>query len=385
MVANTKNLFPLGIATGAAHCNRKQERETLKENIRSGIHTWLWARRRLGKTSLIEQVLGELRRARPPVHSIALDLNVVHDAESLELKIRHAAAQLSVALMPKGNRSQKLLSQAFDAFRPEFSVGAIGIKMTLRRPEEPAPGISDVLLALDRAASVAKRRAVFVMDEFQQLSSLNYGSSDTTLEGAIRHAVERAKHISYVFSGSQRHLLADMFENRDRPLYRHCRKMELGRIAADEYARFFARSAEARWGKPLERKLTDSILTLTYRHPYYVNALCGRLWEANKPPMEKQIYSVWQEIAAEDTAVVSNQVRNLSATQRAMLVGIAVAGRVEHPTGREFLASIRLSASTGSGAKDVLEEEDLIRKNEQGLWELVDPVMAEYIRQIAAS
>ena len=385
MATKTKNLFPLGVATGAAHCNRKDERERLKENIRSGTHTWLWARRRLGKTSLIEQVLGELRRGRPTVPSVKLDLNVVHDAESLELKIRQAAAQLSVLLMPKGSRSQKLLSQAFDTFRPEFSVGAMGVKMTLRRPAAPAQGIADVLLALDQVASGAKRCAVFVIDEFQQLSGLNYGSTDTTLEGAIRHAVERAVSISYVFSGSQRHLLADMFEDPDRPLYRHCRKMQLNRIEADEYARFFARAARARWGDPLARTLTDAILALTYRHPYYINALCGRLWEASKPPTERQINSVWREIAAEETAVVSNQVRGLSATQRAMLVGIAVEGRVEHPTGREFLASIRLSASTGSGAKDVLEVEDLIRKNEQGLWELVDPVMAEYIRGVATT
>ena len=63
-----------------------------------------------------------------------------------------------------------------------------------------------------------------------------------------------------------------------------------------------------------------------------------------------------------------------------MLAGIALAGHVEHPMGREFLAGVRLSASTDSGAKDVLQEEDLISKTEQGLWELVNPVMAEYIR-----
>ena len=55
-----KKLFPLGVATGAAHCNRKAEREELKTQLRAGTHTWLWARRRMGKTSLIEQVLSEL-------------------------------------------------------------------------------------------------------------------------------------------------------------------------------------------------------------------------------------------------------------------------------------------------------------------------------------
>lgn len=379
----TKNLFPLGIAIGAAHCNRKAERDTLKEHIRSGTHTWLWARRRTGKTSLIEQVLGELSRARPAIPAVKLDLNVVHDANSLEERVRDAVSRLSVAVMPKSRKPNNVLRRAFDEFRPEFSVGAMGLKMALRRPEATAPGIADVLMGLDAACGAVKRRAVIVMDEFQQLSSLNYGRSDFTLEGAIRHAVERAKHVCYVFSGSQRHLLEDMFANPDRPLYRHCRKMQLRRIASADYARFFERASQARWGKHFPEAVIEHILTLTHRHPYYVNALCARLWEANKPPTVELATAIWRKVAAEDAAVVAHQVRNLSATQRAMLVGIATAGAVEYPTGREFLAHIRLSASTGSGAKDVLEADDLIRQNDEGHWELVDPVMQEYIRSIS--
>ena len=376
-----KKLFPLGVATGAAHCNRKAEREELKTQLRAGTHTWLWARRRMGKTSLIEQVLSELKRGRPTIPSVSLDLNLVHDAESLETKIRQAAADLSVTLMPKKQKPQKLLERAFARLRPEFSVGAPGLKMTLRAPDVPAAGISEVLLGLDAAAKAAKRRAVFVFDEFQQLSGLNYGQTDITLEGAIRHAVERAEHIAYVFSGSQRQLLADLFENPDRPLYRHCRKMVLGRISAEDYKNFLNSAAKARWRRPLTEVMIETILALTRRHPYYLNALCAELWQGAKPPSMPQLTTTWHALVAKDSAVVSQYVRTLSATQRAMLVGIALADRLEHPTGREFLARIRLSASTGSAAKWVLEDEDLIRETDDHQWELVDPVMAEYIRR----
>ncbi len=376
----TKNLFPLGVATGAAHCNRKAEREALKSNIQHGTHTWLWARRRMGKTSLIEQVLAELKRARPGVPSVTVDLNVVHDAESLEAKIRGAAAALGVALLPKKQNPHKLLAGAFADFRPEFSVGGPGLKMTLRAPAKPADGIAEVLLALDAAARQAARRAVFVLDEFQQLSGLYYGQADTTLEGAIRHAVERATHISYVFCGSHRSLLADLFENPDRPLYRHCQKMTLHRIAADDYAGFLQGAAKARWGRALAEPVTGAVLSLTHRHPYYVNALCAELWRLSKPPGMAELSATWQQLVAQDSARVAQAVRRLSATQRAMLRGIAVRDQVAQPTSREFLAWIRLSASTGNAAKRVLEEEDLIRQTDDQHWELVDPIMKEYIR-----
>lgn len=380
MVQKVKQLFPLGIATGAAHCNRVTERETLKQNVRSNQHTWLWARRRTGKTSLIEQVLGELKRGRPSIPSVSLDLNLVHDAESLEATVRRAAATLAIALVPAKQKPQRVLQRVFDRFRPEFTVGAPGFKMTLRAPEVPAEGIADVLLALDAAATVAKRKAVFVFDEFQQLSSLNYGQTDVTLEGAIRHAVERSKNVAYVFSGSQRSLLADMFENPDRPLYRHCRKMELGRILAADYEKYLHKAAEARWDEILEDEVLQTILALTRRHPYYVNALCAELWRADTPPTLRALNDAWQMLVEQDTAIVAQYVRTLSATQRAMLVGIAMADRIEHPTGRAFLARLRLSASTGSVAKRILEDEDLIRETEDHHWELVDPVMAAYVR-----
>jgi hypothetical protein len=53
-----------------------------------------------------------------------------------------------------------------------------------------------------------------------------------------------------------------------------------------------------------------------------------------------------------------------------------------HPAGQEFLSKVRLPASTGLQAKEVLEREDLIQQNEDGVWEPVDPVLAAYFRKI---
>lgn len=379
--ANIADLFPLGIAVGVAHCNRDQERQALRRNIRGGRHTWLWARRRMGKTSLIEQVTNELRRGRPAVPSVNLDLNVVHDAQSLEERLREGVSRLGVALMPQGKKHRDSLIKVFHGFSPELSLGALGLSLKLRAPESLASGISDLLLTLDQAAAKWNRRGVLVLDEFQQIASLTYGNTRFTLEGAIRHAVERARNITYVFSGSERRLLREMFEQPDRPLYRLCEKMTLQRIEAHHYQTFFDQASQVRWHRAFPAELTEAVLSLTGRHPYYVNALCSRLWDLSKQPGLDDIGPVWEHIAGQAEAPVSYLVRNLSATQRAMLVGIARAGSIEYPTGRAFLASIRLSASTGAVARDVLEQHDLIRQREDQRWELVDPIMALYIRR----
>ena len=77
LVSADSRLFPLGVATGPAHCNRTTERAALIENILGGVHTWLWSRRRMGKTSLVEQVLEDLAHSRRRVAAITIDLLVV--------------------------------------------------------------------------------------------------------------------------------------------------------------------------------------------------------------------------------------------------------------------------------------------------------------------
>lgn len=372
--------FPLGVATGAAHCNRKAERESLVRSIRGGEHTWLWGRRRMGKTSLVAQALADVARGPQPVAAATLDLLVIHDAADFEARLRAAVEQLAAQLAAKDSQASRKLGRTLGAWRPEFTLSALGLRVKLAPPQEAVQGVADVLLALDSAAAAYRRRAVVVLDEFQQLGQLKPAAAQRSLEGAVRHAVERARHVSYLFAGSQRHLLAAMFEDAERPLYRLCRKMTLQRIAAADYHAFIRRAARRRWQKGVDRAVVDDVLAVSTRHPYYVNALCGRLWRRDEPPTASVVQSTWQQIVDEDKAIASGQLVRLPGSQRALLRAIAkTPGGVAHPASQAFLAPIRLPSSTGNRAKEALEEEDLIRQEQDGRWTLVDPVMASYL------
>ena len=377
------DLFPLGIATGSAHCNRAKERAELTQAVLAGAHTWLWGRRRMGKTSLVEQVLRDLARSRRHVAAATIDLLVVHDVQDFEARVRTAVERLSARIVPKNRRSSGKLAEAFAALKPEFSFGALGLAVKLPTPPQVLPGIAEMLLALDRAAGMYRRRAVIVFDEFQQVAHLKAGTARHGPEGAVRHAAERARNVTCLFAGSQRHLLASMFEDEERPLYRLCRKMTLDRIAAADYRTFLRQAGEARWRSPAQDAAVDRILAATGRHPYYVNALCARLWSGGRPPSVEAVDAAWTRIVEEDKRVSAGRLVRLAPSQRALLKAIAQApAGVEHPVSLEFLSPLRLPTSTGNRAKEVLEQEDLIRQDDDGRWELVDPVMASYLRSL---
>ena len=378
-MASAAELFPLGVATGRAHCNRLREREELSDNVREGVHTWIWARRRIGKTSLIEQVVRDLA---PDLVTARLDLLVIHDANAFEARLRVALERAGARLPPGKRASTSRLARAFSAFKPEFSLGAFGLRLKLAAPSQADEGIGEMLLALDAAAGAYGRRVAFVLDEFQQLSELQ-GGTPRSLEGAVRHAVERARNVTYVFAGSRKHLLASMFEDEERPLYRLCRKMTLERIGPDDYREFLLRAGRTRWRRRVPDEVIDRILTLTNRHPHYVNALCAPLWRADAEPTADSVEATWARLVAEEGGVAAGRVARLAPSQRALLRGIAEAEQgVPHPTSHAFLGRLRLPVSTGVRARDALERDDLIQQEEDGRWTLVDPAMAAWLRQV---
>lgn len=377
------DIFPLGVATGTAHCNRVEERQKLKENILGLTHTWLWARRRMGKTSLVEQVIEDLERSKRKVVSMTIDLLVVHDAEELERRVRQGVEKLGVEIMPTGQKTTTKLTNAFKGMNPKISMSAGVVGLELNRSESPVQGIEQLLMALDKAAGSYRRRVVIILDEFQQLSEMKDEHIRKAAEGAIRHAVERSKNITYLFAGSQKHLLQDMFENEDRPLYRLCRKISLERIDAKAYHPFLTNAGKARWSKVIPPDRIEKILSITNRHPFYVNALCARLWERNSLPTIKAIDNAWEELVEEDRSLVTGKVLRLSASQRAMLKAIANEPEgVMQPNSTVFLSKIRLPTSTGNRSKEILEEQDFIQQDDDLSWILVDPVMASYLRTL---
>ncbi len=381
-MATPTRLFPPGIATGPAFCDREAERAALKEALLGGRHVWLWARRRIGKTSLIEQVRLELSRRRPAVKSMLTDLNAAFNDDQLARQIQNAAARLSVELLPARGKRHKQLLDAFAALKPEITLGAGPIRLNLTPLASVTETISETLLALNAAAAELDRRAVFVFDEFQQINAFRHkGLEATAIEGAIRHAAERATHISYVFCGSEKHLLQAMFEDPDRPLFRLCEKLTLGRIKADDYYDFLDRTSRAHWGRSLDPEVGRRIVEVTRRHPLYLNRLCSKLWAQKAAPTLSEVDLAWSRVAEGDASVAAEKVRRLSASQRAMLIGIAREGAVEQLTSRDFTAPLKLPPSTANQAREALEQEDFIREQD-GAWVLIDPIVQSYLDQL---
>lgn len=150
------------------------------------------------------------------------------------------------------------------------------------------------------------------MDEFQALAE---ATSHPGIEAAICHAAQESKRVCYLFSGSNRYLLKEMFQDRKRPLYKLCHTIHLKRIQPEHYIKYIQAVSQEIWGSSISDKDFQLIFSLTQRHPYYVNKLCALL-SFQEIVSDTIILSVWGNYVLENRTSVEGEVSLLAVNQR---------------------------------------------------------------------
>jgi len=367
-----KAYFPLTIATGHSFCNREAVRAQIQSNIEQVQPTLLSAPRRYGKTSLVEQVLHyDIPRSQLKNHfSHSIELLMAHDLESVQTIILAGIGRLAGEILPFHKSAMIKLQGYFSAMRPEYTMDVNGPRIALS-PKVSLHSITEGLMRLDQMAKKEGVSVTLAMDEFQQIATIKQHAE---IEAAIRSAVQRSTCISYIFTGSNRHLLDIMFENTSRPFFGQCERITLERISEEKYRPFILNAAHDRWGNHIDADALNRILLLTRCHPYYVNALCHRLWRYSKAINAVDVESEWTYLIDQESDNISSQVGKLAATQRAVMLALAKSPNA-NLTGKNFLQGARLAASSCAQATKALKAGDLIYQQKDQTWAILDPLM----------
>lgn len=370
---NEPKYFPEGIALGDSFINRSNERKLLCNRIKSNMHSVLMAPRRYGKTSLVIKVASEMK-----IPYCSIDLLAAYNEEYVRDQILNKVSRLVFDLLPRLKKAKEILINIFKKMKPEISIGAFGQRLSLNISNNPLHDITELLLRLDETANYFKKKAVIFIDEFQQISQLkNYHS----IEASIRHAVERSENITYVFSGSNRQLLQQMFGDQGRPLYRLCQIISIDRMPEDIYTTHLNKLSLIKWKKAITPDAIKQITACTELHPFYMNVLCQLLWQDNITPSTDRVNTVWHGYVKTQKHIISHDIIELSANQRKILIALASQPTKEIQSS-EFTSSIKISASSAQQALEVLLHKDLVCKNEDAFYKVLDPAMRYYLNVV---
>ena len=363
-------LFPRGIAQGKAFYDRKEERKKLKQNIEHSTHTVIIAPRRFGKTSLMTQVLHENK-----IDHIWIDFMTITNKEEMQTKLLQKISEVIVKIAPATEKLKILALKYFGKLKPEIMFSLPGVALTLHPGKFSKDNIIDALINLDKLAKDSNKRIVVVFDEFQEILKID---ENTTLQGSIRHAAERAKNITYLFSGSKHKPLRRIFNGKENPLYSLCDVMELQKIVDQDYIEYINKAAIEKWGAPINNDILTNILSYSDRYPKYINALCGALWASDQTPTMKLVDELWTSYIFSKKTDITEDLSGLTLNQRRLLQHLCFDPTKELYS-KETLAILKMSQSSVQRAVNVLLEKDfVVEKN--GVYSVLDPILIGYFK-----
>jgi hypothetical protein len=376
-----RNPFRFGdVATGEHFTDREAETAELGNDLRSGQSVLVISPRRFGKTSLITAVMEKIRKQQVLVAYVDLLRTTTKERFASQL-----AAALYAGLTPAVERVVHRAGELFQnlPLRP---------KITLNQDSSPsfeftaAPGTTDIDQTIDRllelpqeVAKRRKRQAVLVLDEFQEVVTL-----DPELPARMRATFQFQSDVAHVYLGSRQHLLRHVFADANSPLYNSAKVFPLGPIERQAFGRFIAERF-ASTGVPISADAIIHLLAITNGHPHDTQKLGYFAWAAAES--EKTLATVDTVDAAFVTAIATDTARytelwdGLTTNQRKLLEAIGQAGPTEQVLSEDFRRRHRLGAyATAERALESLVERGLIERESRSQVAVSDVFLRHWLR-----
>ena len=370
----TSYQFPLGIAKNEYFCNRVAESAHLIRNIQSCTHTVIISPRRYGKTSLAYRAINQCG-----LPYVKIDLYMATDHRDIERAIIKGVNGIIAQVTGVTDKILNSIKNYIRTIKPTLEMSTDGMKLVLE-PSTQAnaqENICEALQILNAILEKKEQKAVLLIDEFQEVERV---AKNKGIEGAIRHIAQETQHFAIIFSGSKRHLLTSMFNDRNKPLYRLCDEIALERISDNDYCDFVNKFAKKKWNKSLPPEAFQSLIECTEQHPYYFNALLRSVFLSKTLPTQEEIIQSWLNLAEKKRNDLFHETDVLNITQKKLLIAIANNSNQEL-TSKDFLGEHKLASSSVISSLKELVAEDFIEKKMEK-YQLVDPLLKTVIKHL---
>lgn len=334
-------------------CDREKELDNLLQNCTNGIDTTIISLRRMGKTGLILRLFDEIKALKLPLCSIYVDIYV---SRSLEDFIRLLAEAVLKAFPESSSLGQKFMT-FIKSLRPQISfdsmTGEPQIQIAYQTANEKDYTLRGLLDFLDNQ----NIQILVAIDEFQQIREY----SEINMEGILRTYIQQLKNVHFIFCGSKKHLMADIFTNVKKPFYSSTRFLTLDKIPAESYSTFISSTFEQHH-RNITPEAVDYILHWTKRHTFYTQNLCNAVFASSSPAITVEtVKEACLSILQLNEPIYLQYRQLLTPAQWNFLIAVAKEQEVEQITAQDFLMKYRIgSASTSKRIAEALYEKELL-------------------------
>ncbi|HEY8757705.1 MAG TPA: ATP-binding protein [Candidatus Limnocylindria bacterium] len=375
--------FPLGGPVPAADLvGREGYIRRAAARLADGNHILIAGPRRIGKTSVMLEILRRLRRKG--LHTAYVDCMGATDVRGLGERLVDAILEN----VSGAERSFEHAKAVASGMRPTVKVRYEHVELALELAREKnANRFFDGALDLPRALAAKSpgKRVVVAFDEFQAAGQLGPRVFDL-----MRTRFQAQRAVSYAFLGSEEGILEQLFSGKGRAFYRFALPLDLADAAGhrfgidpDDWLSYIEE-------KLSERKLTitdadvDRILDATGGHPQDTMQVCAALYYLMRD-------AGLRVVSAEAIGVAIEQ--SLRELERPFALHWADLGKGKYlqQVAKRVAHGAVLYASDGAGsvpraevlrALAALQARGLVTHLARGRYEFVEPLFGEYVRRL---
>ena len=243
----------------------------------------------------------------------------------------------------------------------------------IERPEYTLNEIFQYLSNADKPCIVA-------IDEFQQIAKY----PEKNIEALLRAHIQRSDNSHFIFAGSERHMMQEMFTSAARPFYHSADILELKAIAPEIYIPFVMGHFEKR-NRSISAENVEKAYALFQGHTYYIQKTFNESFadtsEGEECTLEIIQAAIDNMIASNDT-IFREILSNIPEKQKELLYAIAKDGEAEHITSADFIKrhSLTSASSVQSAVKKLLERDIITEINK--VFSVTDRLFAMWINKL---
>ena len=255
------------IVSGSDFCGREALLEQIIGYVESAQNIVILGERRIGKSSAVYEAVLRSKAG----HLLYVDFMGIKSIDSLCRRILRGI----VMLEQKTGWFEKIV-KTLSHLRPSISVDPITsmpIVLFDSSVELKASSIAEVLSLIESLSK--KRPLIVVFDEFQDILNLEDSHEAVAL---LRSKIQFQRTIPYIFVGSIRHKMDEIFTHHDSPFFKSAIPLTVGPLPYDEFSKFLKRKF-TRGQRKIDDQVLQKVFEITNNIPGDIQQLCEALWE----------------------------------------------------------------------------------------------------------
>lgn len=337
-------------------CDREKETERVIRTLTNEGNIVLMSPRRLGKSQLVKHVFKQPQIAE---HYQTFYIDLLHTSSIREFAYTFGKTVFDQVKTRNEKTLQTLLlslKSIAGTFGFDPITGLPTFTLEMGRIQNPEYTISEVFSWLE----ANEMPCIVCFDEFQRINKYQ-DNKQGEVEALLRGTIQHLRNVNFIFSGSERHLLSEMFFSAAKPFYNSADQLNLKPLDFDVYYDF-SQSWMQHYNKSLNKEAFKHYYDTFEGTTYYLQKLLHEAFIDCNPDKECDrdlLNRTFDNMIEEARENISKLLGSLTEQQKCALYAIAREGKAEKVLSTAFIKkhAIASTSSMQSALKKLIDME----------------------------